>query len=93
MLRRVEDFRSDCQGLGSLVGDLRGLFVEADPHEQAIRDQFEQYWSPIDGQYELRTEAWAPPGATPDEDLDRALDSFERWVGDILASDISESHC
>ena len=64
MLVRINEFRSDRQGLGTLVDDLRGLYVEADPHDMAVRTEFEVHWAPIDGENELRTESWAPPGCS-----------------------------
>jgi hypothetical protein len=45
MWDRMLDEVGQCQRgeleLGQLVTDLRGLFVEADPHALAVREQFE----------------------------------------------------
>jgi hypothetical protein len=63
MLGAVNDFRAGGLSLGQLVSDVRGYFVEADPHGSTTRSDFELMWSPLDGEDELRTEPWAPPGA------------------------------
>jgi hypothetical protein len=47
---------------GKLVSDLRGLYVEADPHDPSVRANFESAWSSLDAEYELRTETWASVG-------------------------------
>jgi hypothetical protein len=92
MLVRTEGFKADRQDLGRLTDDLRGLFVEADPHDMTIRSEFESYWSPIEGENELRTESWAPPGSASDANLDSALEAFSGWVRNLLASDSTETH-
>ncbi len=45
MIARVGKFRQGEMSLARLVDDLRGLYVEADPHDQAVRHSFEQHWS------------------------------------------------
>jgi hypothetical protein len=51
-----------------------------------VRSDFECYWAPIDGQYELRSEASGPPGSANDDELARSLDEFRDWVsGTVLA--------
>jgi hypothetical protein len=49
MVGRIRDYEEGGVDLGALVADLRGLFVEADPHDAALRADFESYWAPIDG--------------------------------------------
>ena len=49
MIELVDGFNIGTDDLGALVRDLRGLFVEADPHDPGTRSDFESYWSPIDG--------------------------------------------
>jgi hypothetical protein len=88
---RTRDYEEGRVELGALVGDLRGLFVEADPHA-TLRSDFESYWAPIDGQYELRFEAWAPPGVANDDDLARLLDDFRDWVSGTVLADPSTDH-
>ena len=92
MLDRVEDQRAGRITLGTLVTDVRGLFVEADPHDSQLREDFETYWSPIDAEYELRTEPWAPRGAASEEQLKAALDRFVRWVTTAPLSNESRDH-
>lgn len=92
MLGRVEDFRAGRVDLATLVSDLRGLFVEADPHNPVVRAEFEMMWSPIDGEYELRSEPWAPPGLASDGHLRAGLDNFCRWVHRVLDGDSTELH-
>ena len=90
MLDQVREYRAGRVGLGALVAGLRGLFVEADPHSAAVRDRFESMWSPIDAEYELRAEPWAPAGSASDAALDRALDGFTQWVTAVLADSTTE---
>ena len=92
MLERVDDFRAGRVPLGQLVSDLRGLFVEADPHDASIRSDFESAWAPIDMVLELRTEAWAPAGSASDEALEHGLDGFATWVESVLARDTTTDH-
>jgi hypothetical protein len=79
MIERVDDFDIGEDDLGSLVRDLRGLFVEADPHDAEARSEFESHWSSIDAEHELRSEPWAPPGAASDDALARSLGAFRSW--------------
>jgi hypothetical protein len=92
MIERVGAFRSGEIHLSKLEEDLRGLYVEADPHDARIREDFESVWSPIDQENELRTEPWAPAGAASDANLDRALSEFVVWVDTVVASDSSDEH-
>ena len=86
MLDEISLYRAGRSGLGPLVRSLRGLQVEADPHDAGVRDQFEVMRSPIDAVHELRTQAWAPAGAARDETLAGALDAFAEWAPDVLAA-------
>ena len=75
MLKPVDDLCAGRLDLAQLVSDLRGLlYIEADPHDPVVREDFESMWSPIDNEYELRTAPWAPPGLASDENLEAALD-------------------
>ena len=91
-MKGVDDFRVGTTDLGKLVQDLRGLYVEADPHDPAVRSGFEAVWSPIDGQNELRTEAWAPAGASTEESLASVLKVFTSFVEELLAADTGPEH-
>jgi hypothetical protein len=93
MLSRVADFEQQGLDLGQLIRDLRGLYIEADSHDASIRDDFESNWSPIDAEYELRTEPWAPARAASDEHLADALGRFRLWVEGILSADTTTGHC
>jgi hypothetical protein len=92
MIERVDGFNIGTDDLGALVRDLRGLFVEADPHDPGTRSDFESYWSPIDGEQELRTEPWTPPGAASDDDLARSLNAFRSWVEGVVRTDTTTEH-
>ena len=92
MLDRVAAFEQGRSELGALVGDLRGLFVEADPHDQRIRDDFEVVWSRLDHESELRTESWAPSEARSDERIDLLLKDFEKCVHMVLAGTSTTEH-
>ncbi len=92
MLDQVRQYRAGRLDLALLLERLRGLYVEADPHDADIRDQFEMMWSPIDAQQELRSEVWAPSGSASDEALDQALDAFVNWAAGVLAADSTQEH-
>ena len=92
MLDRVHAYEHGRLGLGKLVDDLRGLYVEADPHDSEVRDEFESKWVQIDHQNELRTESWAPSGDGSDEQLAQHLGRFHDWVEGILAGDSTADH-
>jgi len=92
MLDLIDNLRAGRLDLAKLVSDLRGLFVEADPHDPVVREDFESMWSPIDSEYELRSEPWAPPGLASDEHLEAALDNFRSWVQSVLNSGTTGLH-
>jgi hypothetical protein len=92
MLDQIGGYHAGRLGLGALVQDLRGLYIEADPQDAGVRDQFEVMWSPIDAEHELRTEPWAPPGSASNETLAQALDAFSEWVTGILATHWAPQH-
>src|SRR5256885_612962 len=92
MDERVRAFNIGADDLGGLVRDLRGLFVEADPHDPAVRAEFDLHWSPIDAEYELRTEPWAPPGAASDQVLAQSLNAFRSWVTSVVEADRTSDH-
>jgi hypothetical protein len=92
MLDRVHEYEQGRLGLGKLVDDLRGLYVEADPHDSVVRDEFESKWVQIDQQNELRTEGWAPSGEGNDERLTQHLGRFHDWVKGIVARDSTTDH-
>jgi hypothetical protein len=92
MLENVRSFQRGELGLGHLGTDIRAEYVEADPHEGRIRDEFEAKWSPIDAENELRTESWAPLGAASDDRLREVLGAFRTWVEQVLASDMTTDH-
>jgi hypothetical protein len=85
MLDRIHEYGKGRLDLGNLVDDLRGLYVEADPHDARIRDEFESKWVRLDHENELRTEAWAPHGAANDVVLVQYLGGFHDWVEGVLA--------
>ena len=84
MLGSVDAFRSGDVSLPKLVEDLQGLMAASDLHDQGVIDQFWNHLSPIDGESELRTERWAPPGEANDKRLDRLLAEFTAWVNESL---------
>jgi hypothetical protein len=43
IVERIDDYERDDGDLGKLVRDLRGLFVEADPHDPELRTE---PWAP-----------------------------------------------
>lgn len=84
MLAKIEDFRAGAVSLRQLVDDTRGLYVEADPHDSQVRDEFDEYWSALDVELAQRTEPWAPAGAATEQSLRVAVDEFEWWVKKVL---------
>ncbi len=92
ILSRLTDFENRVIDLGLLVKDLRGLYVEADPHDVAIRNGFESHWILLDAEHELRAESWAPAGAACDDRLTDAIGSFRSWVNGITAFDTTTEH-
>ncbi|MEY2426890.1 MAG: hypothetical protein QOI61_2462 [Actinomycetota bacterium] len=92
MFHRIGEFQVGTSDLTKLVSDLRGLFVEADPHDGQIRSDFEAMWAPIDGENELRTAPWAPVGAASDKRLSQVLTEFTEWVKKVLAADETDVH-
>jgi len=92
MLDEINELRLGEIDLQTLVNDLRGLYVEADPHDEKVRQGFEVVWAQLDGQLELRTESWAPAGSASDEGLQRALDEFRDWVTGVLAGGQGTDH-
>jgi hypothetical protein len=92
MVTEVERCESGDLPLGELVADLRGLYVEADPHDPALRSDFEAAWGRIKGQHELRTEPWAPVGSAREENLLAALSGYREWVERVIAADSTDEH-
>jgi hypothetical protein len=84
MLARIKDFRAGATSLRQLVDDLWGLYVEADPHDLHVRDEFEEYWSALDVELAQRTEPGAVPGAASEQSLRVAVGEFEWWVKKVL---------
>lgn len=92
MLDRLLAFETDEIDLTKLVRDLRGLFVEADPHAAHLRDDFELHWIELDMNDELRTQTWAPPGAYDKARVHRGIDAFRDWVAHSVLADSSSDH-
>jgi hypothetical protein len=92
MLDRLDAFERDDVTLRRLVSDLRGLYVEADPHDPSVRTNFERAWSSLDAEHELRTETWAPSGAASEEGLRGALDDFRFFLNGVLSGDWDGEH-
>jgi hypothetical protein len=70
--------------LGQLISNLQGLLGAADIHDQGLIEQFWDHLTPIDGEHELRTEPWAPPGTASDQRLTQALTDFRAWATTLL---------
>jgi hypothetical protein len=92
MLDLIGAHRAGRLDLGALVEGLRGLYAEADPHDAGIRDEFEAMWSPLDAEYELRTEPWAPARSASDDALGVALIALTEWVRAMLAANSALEH-
>lgn len=90
MIARVGKFRQGEMSLARLVDDLRGLYVERILMIRLSATPFEQHWSIIDSELEIRTEPWASPGAASEQRLTEALVDFESWVQGLLVTSGSE---
>lgn len=84
MLDRLLAFENDEIDLTRLVRDLRGLFVEADPHGTDLREGFELHWSELEMNDELRTQSWAPRGSYDEARVQRGIDAFRNWVSNSV---------
>jgi hypothetical protein len=84
LLERLDAYESGEVGPGKLLADLRGLLDAADLHDQRVIDEFRSWFAPLEGQYELQTEPWAPDGLASDEALDEALRDFREWALAVL---------
>lgn len=84
ILERLDDYESGEVGLRKLLADLRGLLDAADLHDQRVINEFRSYFAPLEGEYELRTEPWAPDGLASDERLDEALRDLRGWALAVL---------
>lgn len=84
MFERLDAYEGGDVGLGKLLADLRGLLGAADLHDQCTIDEFHSCFTPLEGQYLLRTEPWAPAGLAGDEALHEALRDFRHWAAAVL---------
>jgi hypothetical protein len=91
MLDRVHEYERGRLGLAKLVDDLRGLYVEADPQDSGVRDDFESKWIRLDHQNELRTATWTSE-VSDDVQLAQRLEAFHHWVKGVLADDQTTDH-
>jgi hypothetical protein len=80
MAARLDLYDSGEIVLPKLAEDLRGLFEAAGPRELSIRDSFEELWAELDGESELRTAPWAPPGLADDAHLREILHRLRSWA-------------
>ena len=86
MVGQVAEFRGSGLPIDRLAANLRGLFDATGIRSPDLRDEFQDLWTDIDMESELRTESWAPPGAASDERLTRALDSLIVWARESVAA-------
>jgi hypothetical protein len=91
MLARIEELRAGTISLHQLVDDLRGLYVEADPHDSRVRDDVEHHWSALEIEHAQRSEPWMP-GVATDESLRVAAGQFESWVMTVLDEAVLGEH-
>ena len=84
MLERLDAHQGGEVGLGKLLADLRGLLDAADLRDRVLTDEFRSWFAPLEGQYALRTEPWAPAGLASDDALDEALRDFRQWAAAVL---------
>ena len=92
MLDRLHAFENDEIDLTNLVQDLRGLFIEADPHRADVREGFELRWSELEMNDELRTQPWAPRGSYDEAGLRRGIESLREWVTTSVLADFTTDH-
>jgi hypothetical protein len=87
MQSQVRQFRGGELAVDLLAKNLYDISQAPDFATSALWEQFYDLWLPIDGEAELRTEPWAPPGLASDKTLNRALDAFVRWTAVQLAQE------
>jgi hypothetical protein len=71
--------------LNRLAENLRGLIAASELRDIALEQDWWDHFIPIDMELELRTEAWAPPGAASDDHLSEVLAAFKGYVAATLA--------
>lgn len=84
MIESLDDFENGRIELGTLCSNLEGLMGAADLRDQHLRDEFWNQYAEINMEHELRSEGWAPSGSASDERLREGLDSYRRWVLNVL---------
>jgi hypothetical protein len=92
MLDEITDFQLGRLELGRLIDDLRGLGVEADPHDADLRDQLTLRIAELEMEHELRTEPWAPQGAASDDRLKDGIEAMGAFVWEVLATSETTEH-
>jgi hypothetical protein len=90
MVEVLDTYDAGDISLHKLVSDLQGLLGASDLHDPSVVSEFWEHFSKIEGEVELRTEPWAPPGLSTDESLRRALSEYRTWVLAILGDASSE---
>jgi hypothetical protein len=86
MKRQIDLFKSESITLQQLVDNLRGLFDATGAYRDPLRSEFEDAWSRICYESELRNELWAPSDWIKQSSLDDSLNNFDEWLNG-LASD------
>ena len=80
MRKQIESYKDGSLALPKLVENLRGLFEASDVYRDPTRTEFEDVWSQISYQWELRSESWAPSDWIKESELDDAIQHFESWL-------------
>ncbi|WP_405395092.1 hypothetical protein [Microbispora hainanensis] len=88
MVEHLDLYASGRTSLSKLVEDLRGLFDASDPCDLEIRDSFQWLWADLDGECELRTQAWAQAAADDDDRLARVIGNLRLWATRVAAGEL-----
>jgi hypothetical protein len=79
----IDRFNAGRKSLPKLVEDSRGLFEAAGISNDETRMAFESAWGDVDGQVELRTEAWSRPEWVSDQALNDAISRLRVWASEV----------
>ena len=85
MLDSLDAYHAGIVDLAKLSSNLKGLLGAADLHDESLVTDFWDHFAEIEMELELRTEGWAPAGASSDERLNEALGSYRQWVQAVLS--------
>lgn len=85
MLQQIDSWEQDRIELPVLTKNLYGLLKASEMDASPVGEGFYDRWAELDGETELRTEPWAPPGAASDERLAEIIAGLREYVRNVVA--------